>query len=79
MGMTGLVTRTLADVAMRLLILVDVAINWLFNGRVETISARAGRGVARGRRWATMLCRLLDRLDPGHCEAAVRDPLGRLD
>lgn len=77
--MIRLARRVIADVLMRLLILLDVAINWLFNGRVETISARAGRGIARGRRWAVTLCRLLDRIDPGHCEAAVRDPLGRLD
>lgn len=77
--MTELIKNTLVDVAMRLLILLDVAINRLFNGRVETISARAGRGVASGRRWACVLCRLLDRIDPGHCAAAVSDPLGRLD
>lgn len=77
--MTELMKNTLADVAMRLLILFDVAINRLFNGRVETVSARAGRGVKSGKPWACVLCRLLDRIDPGHCEAAVRDPLGRLD
>jgi hypothetical protein len=77
--MTKLMKNTLADVTMRLLILLDVVINRLFNGRVETISARAGRGVESGKTWACFLCRLLDRIDPEHCEASVADPLGRLD
>lgn len=37
----------------------------------ETISARAGRARARGKRWGRVLCWVLDRLDPGHCEEAV--------
>lgn len=77
--MIELTKNTLADVAMRLLILLDVIINRLFNGRVETISARAGRGVESGKTWACLLCRVLNRIDPGHCESSIEDPLGRLD
>lgn len=77
--MIELAKTTLIDVLMRLLILLDVAVNRLFNGRVETISARAGRGVESGKAWACALCGMLDRIDPDHCAKAVQDPLGRLD
>lgn len=34
----------------------------------ELISARASRARKEGRRWACVLCRLLDKVDPGHCD-----------
>lgn len=34
----------------------------------ELISTRANRARKEGRRWACILCRLLDRVDPGHCD-----------
>lgn len=34
----------------------------------EYLSARAGRVRKEGRRWACILCRLLDKVDPGHCD-----------
>lgn len=34
----------------------------------EPISTRANRARKEGRRWACILCRLLDRVDPGHCD-----------
>jgi len=37
----------------------------------ETISSRAGREQRKGKRWARLLCRLLDALDPGHCERSI--------
>lgn len=37
----------------------------------ETISSRAGRARRQGKRWACLLCRLLDALDPGHCERSI--------
>ena len=55
-----------------------IAIAWdqLFNATTggdedETLSSRAGRAARRGERWARWLCRLLDRLDPGHCERSI--------
>lgn len=33
----------------------------------ETISSRAHRGSTEGNRGWCLLCRLLDRIDPGHC------------
>lgn len=37
----------------------------------ETISSRAGRLRKEGRGWACMLCRLLDWLQPAHCEKSI--------
>jgi hypothetical protein len=34
----------------------------------EYLSARANRVQKEGRVWACVLCRLLDRIEPGHCE-----------
>ena len=34
----------------------------------EYLSARASRVRHEKRRWACILCRLLDRFDPGHCD-----------
>jgi hypothetical protein len=34
----------------------------------ELISTRANRARKEGRRWACILCRLLDKVDPGHCD-----------
>jgi len=36
----------------------------------ETVSSRAARARDEGRRWGCVLCRLLDRLDTGHCDQA---------
>lgn len=37
----------------------------------ELISSRAGRAKKQGKRWACVLCRLLDLFDRGHCEKAI--------
>jgi formate/nitrite transporter FocA (FNT family) len=34
----------------------------------ELISTRANRARKDGRRWGCILCRLLDKIDPGHCD-----------
>lgn len=34
----------------------------------EYLSARASRVRKEGRRWACVLCKLLDKVDPGHCD-----------
>ncbi|MBC7861134.1 MAG: hypothetical protein H7Z39_20620 [Burkholderiaceae bacterium] len=34
----------------------------------ETISSRADRARGEGQRWGCVLCRLLDWIDPTHCE-----------
>lgn len=77
--MRKLILRTLRDILLRFLILLDVMVNRLFNGRMETISSRAGRARASGRTWGCVLCRWLEDLDPGHCDDAMKSPLGRLE
>lgn len=46
----------------------DLLANPVFNGVAgEYISQRANRGRQEGSHWACVLCRMLDKLDPGHC------------
>jgi hypothetical protein len=71
--------RQFARLLWQAVVLVDVAVNRLVNGRVEMISTRAARARLRGEAWGCRLCRWLDFIDPGHCGRALRDPLGPLD
>ena len=58
--------------AWKLVISQDQNANAAFNGSEdETISSRAARARAAGRRWGCVLCRLLDAIDPDHCEKSV--------
>lgn len=38
----------------------------------ELISERAYKVSLEGRRWGCLLCKLLNWLDPGHCERSIR-------
>ena len=49
--------------------LIQAALKYGIPG--QTISARAGKAMKRGRRWGCVLCQWLDRLDPGHCDRAI--------
>lgn len=60
------------------LLSIDVTLNRIFNGRVETISSRAGRARSSGRRWGCWLCAVLDKIQPEHCANAQKDPTGGL-
>lgn len=43
-----------------------------FGGNEDvTISTRAGHARERGERWGCILCKLLDRIDPGHCDRSM--------
>lgn len=42
----------------------------------ETISSRAAKAQRRGKRWGCVLCRLLDTIDPGHCEKNIEPDEG---
>lgn len=58
--------------AWTLAVAYDQLANAAFGGSEdETISSRAGRARRQGKRWACVLCRLLDALDPGHCERSI--------
>ena len=56
----------------RVMLAHDQAANAAFGGSEdETISSRAGRAARRGDRWGCVLCKLLDRLDRGHCDKSI--------
>lgn len=59
---------------MRVLVAFDQLVQAAANKGIpgETISARAGKAAARGRPWGCVLCRLLDWIEPGHCQGAIQ-------
>ena len=44
----------------------------------ETVSSRAGKAASKGKRWGCILCRLLDKIDPGHCARNIERDEGEL-
>lgn len=59
-----------------------VAEDQLWNARLggdedETISGRAAKARNAGRRWGCVLCRLLDWIDPDHCNNSIEADEGR--
>jgi hypothetical protein len=59
------------------LVLLDEAANTLFGGSPnETISSRAAKARNAGRRWGCLLCRLLNKINPGHCDRALTSTIG---
>lgn len=64
--------------AWRLAVSHDQLANTATNGdEDETISSRAGKARKAGRRWGCLLCKLLDRIDPNHCERSIEQDEGR--
>lgn len=64
--------------AWRLSVSFDQLANAAGNGDPdETISSRAGKARNMGRRWGCVLCKLLDKLDPGHCDRFIERDRGR--
>jgi len=60
------------DRAWRLSVAFDQLGNAAANGdEDETISSRAAKARRAGRRWGCILCGLLDRIDPNHCEKSI--------
>ncbi|HJU70402.1 MAG TPA: hypothetical protein VJ603_00995 [Paucimonas sp.] len=58
--------------AWRLAVAHDQLANAAANGSEdETISSRAGKAAGNGQRWGCILCKLLDKIDPGHCERNI--------
>lgn len=63
--------------AVRVAVAHDQALNAGWGGSEdETISSRAGKGVRRGVWHWCLLCRVLDKLDPGHCERSIEPDNG---
>jgi hypothetical protein len=55
-----------------LLVSLDQSLNTILGGHPdETISSRAAKSRKQGKRWACILCDLLDKLDPNHCEKSI--------
>ena len=58
----------------------DQALNAALVGRTgsedETVSSRAGKAARKGKWWGCLLCRLLDKIDPGHCQANIEEDEG---
>lgn len=62
---------TAPDRALRIAIGFDQLGNVAANGNEdETISSRAAFARDAGKRWGCVLCRLLDAIDPNHCNKA---------
>lgn len=58
--------------AWKLAVAHDQLANTAFGGdEDETISSRAAKAARRRERWACVLCKFLDKLDPGHCEKNI--------
>jgi len=58
----------------RIAIGFDQAANAAFGGDENiTVSTRAALARGRGERWGCLLCWLLDRVDPNHCDEALKD------
>lgn len=64
---------TRVDTGWRIALMVDEAANVSANGQVNTtISGRAGRAAYAGRAWGCVLCWVLDKIQPDHCEEAAK-------
>lgn len=57
---------------------IDIGVNVivLFGASNETISERAAKARNAGRRWGCVLCGLLNRINPGHCDRALNSKIG---
>lgn len=59
-----------------------VAHDQLFNAATggdedETISSRAAKAARKGQRWGCVLCKLLSKFDPEHCEKNIEPDRGQ--
>lgn len=62
----------------RLFVAADQLLNVVFGGdEDETISSRIAKDARRGHRFACVLCRVLDWLDPDHCEKSLERDEGK--
>ncbi|MCP1289808.1 hypothetical protein NK214_06345 [Chromobacterium sp. S0633] len=63
--------------AVRVAVALDQAANAAIGGSEdETVSSRAAKGARAGRWHWCILCRLLDWIDPGHCEKSIEPDEG---
>lgn len=65
--------KAIAIQAWRILVVLDMLLNVLLLGRIETLSDRMGRHVLNGRcRGCKAFCRLLDLIDKDHCTKRLK-------
>ena len=57
---------------------IDTGVNVivLFGASNETISERAAKARNAKREWGCVLCSLLDKINPGHCDRALTSKIG---
>lgn len=57
---------------------LDIGANVIFllGASNETVSERAAKARNAGRRWGCVLCGLLDKVNPGHCDNALTAKIG---
>lgn len=57
---------------------LDIGVNVivLFGASNETISERSAKARNAGRKWGCILCGLLDKVNPGHCDNALTSTIG---
>jgi hypothetical protein len=68
---------TLRSYLSAVLIAFDLFCNVVICGRWYTISSRAMLGKVRGNFWWSLLYRALNKIQPGHCEDALRGDIAR--
>jgi hypothetical protein len=62
----------------RVFVSLDQTLNALTGGdEDETLSSRWGKDARRGRKFACVMCKLLDLIDKGHCEKAIERDEGK--
>jgi hypothetical protein len=62
----------------RVFVALDQLVNVLFGGdEDETVSSRIAKDKARGRKFACVLCKLLDLIDKDHCDKAIEIDRGK--
>jgi hypothetical protein len=58
-------------------VLLDEAANTVLGGSPnETISERAAKARNAGRKWGCVLCKVLNWINPGHCDNALTSTVG---
>lgn len=56
---------------------IDEGVNTIFGGSPnETVSERAAKARNAGRKWGCVLCRVLNWVNPGHCDNALTSTIG---
>lgn len=70
--------ETLKKYLKNIFVSLDQLANTILGGDPdETISSRAGKGREKGKRWACVLCKVLDWIDKDHCKRSIEPTEGK--